>query len=1115
MEGITMKQKKLIREKTVHSYLLIGGLLISYLLFLPVIIKAAGSMKKRSSFFTEVKVRNAAVNIQKYTWARKEKDEAVACAERWLADFNGDYARIWDMMPSQEIPRSFAVNSIEGCLVCGTAINKYGNYSYLYDKHKIDWKLTCPNCHLTFPTNDFKSYYEGGLDSDGRFNPEKARRHNDALLRKGEKGNLVNIYAVKGLTADQLKDLKAAGASDSIIHRITNDLNWGVDDGMGYHFNPSDKEKYGDPYTYVAYYAHWVIWYWRVMPMLDDLSRAYMFTRYSTDPKERDRAQTYADAAIVMLDRIADLYPEMYVYFFPRNGYYGFPNCGYRWYTHPETGRVIGSVWENTFIKSVMFAYDAVFPGIDHLSLKAKEVLVQKSGNSQKGDSTQIKINFENRILRQVAKAYYDCDLNGNPGMEQSTLALAAVIMDHNPETLHWLNTLFENEKTFWETKGTREGGGVLLYLVDRLSRDGQGDEVSIGYNAGWLSNWLVVARVLDGYHIPDGGKLNGDIDPDLYHNPRFSKLFLSNIHLLLTDSFVPHIGDTSHTGNPSFAGNPEYFIIDPDNLVLGYSKYKTKELAQAVYFINKENILNVHTDIFTKDPERIQKEIKHVIKKNGRLHLTSHNYTAYGLGILRDGKSKNKVMPYSSQRAFAMFYGARNGTHHHADPLGIGYIAYNLDLMPDFGYPNTMKGWDENNEEMQWDKSTAAHNTVSFDDFGYRGHLLGYGKPLHFDNSGIVQVMHVSTNDVEHNDLRCAKTYERTSSLIRINSFDSYLVDFFHVISSRPYTYNFHTAEVDGESTKYNNLFFSSSVPVTYNKNTLRNVRTATVKHNEFSIDWNILDTWNQYSKGARSKTDVHVKITVPWNHHTAVRVGEAVPPTNDGNNPVWLPILMLPGQGQTIFVSVIEPYMGHSKIISIQSLPVMEGTRAADCAEVQAVKVQLVNGRTDYIVNALDRNKTYRIADKFDFRGFFGVYSENSKGKVVMKYINDGTMIAGMKTRDRITGTVIDATDKLSDKNDIIIKTNCSVDPMILRGKYIYVNNDDVKEIYPLMKYNAVYPIQNAVRREDGTIFLDLGDCSVVRGYKDLDDYSKGFSRDFNLGSSFYIPLSFIEKK
>ena len=119
-----MKQKKLIREKTVHSYLLIGGLLISYLLFLPVIIKAAGSMKKRSSFFTEVKVRNAAVNIQKYTWARKEKDEAVACAERWLADFNGDYARIWDMMPSQEIPRSFAVNSIEGCLVCGTAINK-------------------------------------------------------------------------------------------------------------------------------------------------------------------------------------------------------------------------------------------------------------------------------------------------------------------------------------------------------------------------------------------------------------------------------------------------------------------------------------------------------------------------------------------------------------------------------------------------------------------------------------------------------------------------------------------------------------------------------------------------------------------------------------------------------------------------------------------------------------------------------------------------------------------------------------------------------------------------------------------------------------------------------
>jgi hypothetical protein len=1071
--------------------------------------------KHHSSYYTEEKVRNTAENIRKYAWAKKEKDAVVARADSWLADFNGDYDRIWNMVPSQAIPRSFAVNSIEGCLVCGTAINKYGNYSYQYDKHKIDWKLTCPNCHFTFPTNDFKAYYEGGLEKDGKFNPEKAHRHNDALLRKGERGNLINLYTIKGLTSQQLEDLKAVGASDSTIHEITADPDWGVDNGIGYRFNPSDTKKFGNPYTYVAYYAHWIIWYWRVMPMLDDLSKAYMFMRYSDDPKEQVKAQTYADAAIVMLDRIADLYPEMYVYFFPRNGYYGFPNCGYGWYTHPETGRVVGSVWENTFIKSVMLSYDAVFPGIDHLSVKAKNVLIQKSGNPKKGDSTQIKINFENGVLRQTAKAYYDCDLNGNPGMEQSTLALAAVIMDHNPETLHWLNTLFEKEKTFWETKGTREGGGVLLYLVDRLSRDGQGDEVSIGYNAGWLSNWLIVAKVLDGYHIPNSAKLDGNIDPDLYHNPRFNKLFLSNIHFLLTDAFVPHIGDTSRTGNPSFVGNPEYFIIDPDYLVLGYNKYKTTELAQAVYFINKENIRNVHTDIFTKNPEHIQMEIQNAIEEHGKLHLVSHNYTAYGLGILRDGKSKSKKTPLSTQRAFAMFYGARNGTHHHADPLGIGYVAYNLDLMPDFGYPNTMKGWDENNEEMRWDKSTVAHNTISFDDFGYKGHILGYGKPLHFDDSQIVQLMHVSTNDVKNKNMTCANAYERTSSLIRINDSDSYIVDFFHVDSSRPYTYNFHTAEVDRKSAQYNNLVFDSSLPFTYSENTLRNIRSATVKGKEFSINWNILDTWNLYSKGVRSKTDVHVKITVPWNNHTSIRIGEAVPPTNDGNNPAWLPILMLPSKGKTMFVSVIEPYKGQSKILSIKPLLVTEKNNVADSAEVRAVRVQLANGRTDYIVNSLNRDKTYRIANEFDFRGFYGVYSKNDKGKVVMRYISDGSLIAGMKTQDRITGTVIDATNELSDKNYITIKTDRSFDPNILKGRYIYINNDDVKEIYPLMRYNAVYPIQDAVKQKNGTVFLDLGDCSIIRGYKDLDDYDKGFSRDFNLGSSFYIPLSFIETK
>jgi hypothetical protein len=1085
---------------------------LSFLICSPLISAHIGKdsnqvAKHRSSYYTEERVRNAAENIQKYTWAREEKDNIVKRADKWLADYHNDYSLLWGMMPSQKIPRSFAVNSLNGCLVCGTAINKYGNYSYLYNKNKVDWKLTCPNCHLTFPSNDFKSYYEGGLEKNGKFNAEKAHRYNDALLRKGERGNLINLYTIKGLTSQQLKDLKVAGVSDSTIHKITTDTGWGVDDGMGYRFNPSDKEKYGDPYTYVAYYSHWILWYWQAMPMLEDLSEAYMFTRYSDNLEERAKAQTYADAAIVMLDRIADLYPEMYVSPFPRHGYFGFPNCGYVWGTDLSAGRVIGSVWENTFIKAIMFAYDTVFPGIETLSAKAKNVLIRKSGRADKGDPKQIKINFENGVLREVAKAFGTGDLQGNPGMQQSTLALAAVVIDHNPETQQWLNIVFKNGNSDWHSIGKRDGGSVMRYLVDRISRDGQGDEISLGYNAGWLENWIILAKVLDGYHIPNGQKLNGNIDLDLYHNPRFEKLFYVN-PILLTDDFTPHIGDTGATGQ---AG---HFITDINNIILGYSKYKTTELAQKIYLLKNKNLENIHMNIFTKNPENIKFEIQKEIRNHGEFYQFPENQSAYGLAILRDGLSP-KNDKKTTQRSLWMFYGTRNASHNHADPLSIGYIAYDIDLMPDFGYPNTLGA--ELNPEQQWDKSTPTHNTVSFDALGYRGHIVGYGKPLNYDATKNIQLIHASSNEVENSYKLYAKDYERTAALIRISDKDSYIVDFFHVNSKYPYTYNFHTGEIDNVSTSYHNITFdSSSAAVTYNKNTLRNVRTAYTHGKLFSIDWNLIDTWNQYSKGVRAKTDVHLKITMPG-YNREIQLGEAVPPTNNGENPAWVPILRVPSQGITTYVSVIEAYEMDSKIASVETLPVKEGKETADSTVVKAIRVKLVNGRTDYIVNSLNRNTTYQIADKFKFRGFFCLHSEDKDGHVIRKYINDGTLLAGKTYRDRITGQVIDATKVLSNNNYITIKTDRKIATALLKGKYIYVNNSDIqdpKEEDALLKYNAVYSILSATKQSNNVYKLNLGNCSVVRGLADLSDYNKGYLRDFNLGVNFYIPLSITEE-
>jgi len=1062
--------------------------------------------KHRSSYYTETKVHNAAENIRKYAWAKKEKDNAVKHADEWLADYHNDYGLIWAMMPSQRIPRSFAVNSLDGCLVCGTAINKYGNYSYLYNKNKVDWKLTCPNCHLTFPTNDFKAYYTGGIDKSGNFDPDKAQKYNEYLIQKGKRGNLVNLYAINGLTSKQLKDLKAAGASDSTIHEITTNIHWGVDNGIGYHFNPADKKKYGNPYTYVAYYSHWVLWYWQVMPMLEDLSKAYMYTRFSENLDERNKSQIYADAAIVMLDRISDLYPEMYVARFPRHGYFGFPNCGYVWGTDLSAGRVIGSVWENTLIKNVMFAYDAVFPAIKSLSFKAKDVLAHKSGQPNKGNPDCIKVNFENGVLREVAKAFAEGNLQGNPGMQQSTLALAAVVIDHNPETQQWLNIVFKNGISDWHSIGKRDGGSIMRYIVDKISRDGQGDEVSLGYNSGWLENWIVVAKVLDGYHIPDGKTLDGNININLYSNSRFEKLFYVN-PILLTDNYAPHIGDTGATGQA------DHSTTDINNIILGYSKYRTTRLAQKVYLLKNKKIEDIHMNIFTKNPEDIKLEIRDEIKKHGEFYQSSENQSAYGLAIMRDGLAPKTNKEKKTQRSLWMFYGTRNASHNHADPLNIGYIAYDLDLMPDFGYPNTLGG--DLNPEQQWDKSTPAHNTVSFDALGYRGHVVGYGKPLHYDVTKEIQLIHASSNEVENSYKLFAKDYERATALIRINDEDSYIVDFFRVNSKYPYTYNFHTAEVDNTATNYCNITFDPSAAITYDKNTLRNVKTAYTHGGQFSTDWNVVDTWNQYSKGIRAKTNVHLKITM-LGCNKKIKLGEAVPPTNNSANPVWVPILQVPGVGETTYASVIEPYNRNSKIVSIEALPVKEGKEVADSNIVKALRIKLINGRTDYIVISFNKNATYQIAKKINFCGFFCLYSVDKDGKVIHKYINDCTLLGGKKFQDRITGKVIDATKILSDSNYITIKTHQKIDLALLKGKYIYVDNSDIpnsKEDDALVKYNAVYPILSATKQSNNIYKLNLGTCSVVRGFSDLSDYNKGYLQDFNLGSAFYIPLSYIK--
>lgn len=1054
-----------------------------------------GTVEAFSSYYTEEKVRTAAENIKKYPWALAQKTEVVKQADRWLNLYSLE--ALWSMIPSQEIPRSMAVNSLSGCLACGKAINRFGNYAYQYRLDEVDWQLTCPSCGIHFPTNDFKAYYQGGLNASGKFIPAQAEMVNNRLIKEGEKSLLVNVYAMNGFTDKQLCRLKKAGVSEEILAQMQSDSHWGVDSGMGYRFDPNDRITFGKPYTFVAYYAHWALWYNRIIPLLRHLSNAYLFTRLSDVPAERTRAQQYADAAWMMLDRIADLYPEFHLSVFPRNGYNGFTNSDGH-HSLQNRGRVIGSIWENNLIKEVMYAYDAVLPAICHLSEKAKTVLAVRSHLPQKGEAVNLKSNFEKRVLREIPKAYAAADLQGNPGMHQSTLVLAAVLMNRAPETIDWLNRAYRTGYADWKGEQLRDGGNIMNILVNQVDRDGQGDEVGLAYNALWLGNWLTVAQLMYGYTLPGGACLDEGIHPDLFQNLRFRKLFEANYPLLLTEHYIPNIGDTGH------AGNLGHDLIDIEQLMLGYANYPKDELAQTLYLLNGHKTEGLHLDIFSKDPERISRQVSEVIRRKGELKLPSRNQSAYGLAMLRDNESVEADL----KRTLWLFYGARSSSHNHADPLNLGYIAYNLDLMPDFGYPNTLGG--SANPEQQWDKSTVAHNTVSFDELGYNGHVVSYGKPEHFVGGGDIQLVHVNSNNVQNSGRLYANLYDRTSALIRIDEADSYLVDFFRVSSPHAYTYNFHTAEVNPAATVYGGLSFSRGDSVTtYHENTLRNVRTAQVAHPVFSVDWNIVDTWNRYGKGARAATDVRLKATFLGSYER-VAIGEAVPPTNVRENPRWVPILRVSGKEHTTFTAVMEPYRGQSRIRSVEAVPVKIGNWVADEAVVRAIKVILVDGRTDYIVNSMDTQSVYTVDGKFRFSGFCGVYSENVLGKCIRTFICDGSQIGKLHTLKEVTGVVEGSSSTLVLNNYIDIRSEIRVPARQLIGKYIYIDNRDICETADLRRYNAVYEIKEVVTCNNGSIRLHIGESSVVRGWNDIHDYTQGYSLDFHAGSAFRIPLT-----
>lgn len=540
----------------------------------------APNAKTRLTWWTQTDRENAYRNIQQFDWAKRRRDQAVQAADAYLEEYSLD--DLWNIVAGQRVPREAGTRRVRD-LMGGTSSSGTDR----------PWKIETDSGY-TMPTNDFAAYRQSGLDDEGTFDPTLAD----------------DQYLVNEEHPEKPDD-------------------WGVDDGYGWADEDGELGNEGETLHFVAFYNHWFRWRGEILDMIQSFSSAYLFTG---DAK-------YARAGTVLLDRIADVYPDMQIAAYPSPEYHNI--TGGR-----GTGKILGSLWEDQLIPDFLKGYDAYYPAqgdqqlLDFLDTKTEEY----PGLGRKDTAGYVRKNIEDSLVRQILPAVKDTHLVVESGGRE-VLALSARILDEpNKYTSQALDFLFQPgdiEQTGSDgddvsSEWTTTGGDVLPWLVSHVDRDGYRPEAGPHYNSVGQGAFTNLANVLKGYDAYEGA--------DLWDYPKLYTFSQQNIDLVLLDQLTPDIGD-DETRYMEYNMNIE-------TIRSAFQAYGDSLFAQTYFFLNGYSTAGMRGDIFSADPEALPASVESVIENKGVLDRDSTLLPAYGFTALRDGENYTNV-PYGETYAF------------------------------------------------------------------------------------------------------------------------------------------------------------------------------------------------------------------------------------------------------------------------------------------------------------------------------------------------------------------------------------------------------------------------------------------------------------------------------
>ncbi|MDW8322057.1 MAG: heparinase II/III family protein [Armatimonadota bacterium] len=836
------------------------------------------AVKQASTFFPEPLRHRVRQNVMRYAWAKETARILVEAAMPWRQMSND---ALWALMFGPTITRSWHVWSSGYCPACKQPVPMY---NWLIDPWKNAWKVQCPHCKMLFPTNDFDAYYRSGLDEHGIFDPKRADR---SLLFH-----------------TQHPDPKDP------LHRF------GVDDGEGYVEGESR-------WRFIGAYLVYGQWKGMVLAGIKNLAAAYLVTE---DP-------IYARKAGILLDRVADLYPQFdhktqaVVY---------------------ETVRTDGyvSTWHDACEETrlLAMAYDAVFDAlrtdrelVQFLSQKAK----QHRLSNPKATFADIQRNIEQGLLVDPLRNEHKITSNFPRTPFTKAVLLAVQGYGHNRDAIQ--NLLNETLKKATAVDGVTGEKGIAGYSAFAVRAIGDMVATFDRVDAGFL-RWAVQQFPLrdtfrfhlDTWALQRYYPLSGDTGVVAHRIAEYAGVSFLRL---------PSAGSGIFSADPVFS--PSMFTF----FWRLYELTTDVDFVRLLYRANAGKVDGLPHDLFAEDPGDFQHRVKQVITRHGaEFRQASVNKSKWHLAILRSGKGER-------QRVVWLDYDAGGG-HGHEDAMNLGMFAFGLDLMPDFGYPPVQYGgW--TSPQVRWYFCSQAHNTVVVDG---KTQSTGDGTCTLWCIQEPVQVVRASASKVYG-----IPQYERTVILVDISPQHFYVLDIFRVgggsVHDRFLHGYFGRVEANGALTP-------ASTPPEHTTTLMRQFMRVALPDAQtpLRVDWHVEDRFNYLPKGKQITLRC---IDLTTESEPFLCEGWVAISGFSSTEEAWIPRLMVRRHGSaplaSTFVAVLAPFEGKTcPVKAARRLPLHTSGGQPYGKNQVAVEVNLANGDTDLII-AMDVENALRITPSF----------------------------------------------------------------------------------------------------------------------------------------------------